>query len=258
MRTEHIQVELRRVLRGHWEFEISGSRGSYIATYSNALYRESATRRFEVSDAQMEKLNRQLKLSGVDGWYCHYCSPILDGIQWEVYAQERRHWGSNAFPEGFDALVSFLAEEFGCRELVVEGGYESSFPDEMRGIDHVLAYADMLVDVEELHWKYRSGLLGDRGLERGEADATLFADELLHDLYVLVREEPSYANYRAILERNGVFDYRKTAEQSMEDADDDLVIASMLAISVADRFYGNSDDFRKYAKDGTFKRWLSR
>lgn len=244
---------------GYWELEILKSSEGYLATYSNSHYPELECRDFNVTDAQMENLERQLDISGVDGWYCHYFSPILDGMQWEVCALGESYGGSNAFPKGFDALAAFLAEEFGCKELMVEGGYESSFPDEMDGIDHVATYTDMLVNVEELRRKHRSGLLDEDEIEEGEAEAEETARELLRDLYILAEENPRYKDYGSILESHGIpLDARRIAEQDMDDADDLLIIASMIAISRSDRFCGYSDDFGKCAKNGTFARWLSR
>lgn len=222
-------------------------------------YPEPECRDFNVTDAQMEKLERQVNISGVEDWYCHYFSPILDGTQWEVCALGESYDGSNAFPKGFDALAAFLAEEFGCKELMTEGGYESLFPDEMRGIDHVAAYADMLVNVEELRDEHRSGLLDEDEVEEGETEAEESARELLRDLYVLAEEDPRYKDYGSILESHGIpLDARRIAEQDMDGANDLLIIASMIAISRSDRFCGYSDDFGKCAKNGTFERWLSR
>lgn len=244
---------------GYWELEILKSSEGYLATYSNSHYPETECRDFHVTDAQMEKLKRQLDISGVEEWYRHYFTPILDGTQWEVRALGESYGGSNAFPKGFDALAAFLAEEFGCKELMVEGGYESAFPDEMDGIDHVAAYADMLVNVEGLRRKHRSGLLDEDEVEEGEAEAEESARELLHDLYVLAEKEPGYKDYRSILESHGIpLDVRRIIAQDMDDADDLLIIASMIAISRSDRFDGYSDNFGKCAKNGTFARWLSR
>lgn len=244
---------------GYWELEILKSSEGYLATYSNSHYPEPECRDFHVTDAQMEKLERQLAASGVEDWYCHYFSPILDGAQWEVCALGESYDGSNAFPKGFDALAAFLTEEFGCKEFMVGGGYESSFPDETDGIDHVAAYADMLVNVEELRLKQRSGLLDEDVVEEGETEAEESARELLHDLYVFAEENPRYKDYGNVLESHCIsLDARIIAEQGMDGADDLLIIASMIAISRSDRFCGYSDDFGKCAKNGTFARWLSR
>lgn len=243
---------------GYWELEIFKSGDGYLATYSKSFCPKPECRDFHVTDAQMEKLEHQLDITGVEDWYCHYYSPVLDGTQWEVCALGESYDGSNAFPEGFDALVAFLAEEFGCKELMVEGGYESSFPDEMRGIDHVAAYADRLVNVEELRSKHSAGLLDEDDVEEGETEAEESVRELLHDLYVLAEVNPCYKDYRKILEGHGIpLDVRRIVEQDMDGADDLLIIASMIAISRSDRFCGYSDNFGKCAKDGTFARWLS-
>lgn len=244
---------------GYWELEIVKSSEGYLATYSNSHYSELECRDFHVTDAQMEKLERQLDISGVEDWYCHYYSPVLDGTQWEVSALGENYSGSNAFPKGFDALAAFLAKEFDCKELTVEGGYESSFPDEMQGIDHVAAYADMLVNVEELQRKHSLGLLDEDEVEEGEKEAEESARELLHDLYVLAEENPRYKDYGNILEGHGIpLDVRRIVEQDMDGADDLLIVASMIAISRSDRFCGYSDNFGKCAKNGIFVRWLSR
>lgn len=243
----------------YWELEILKSSEGYLATYSNSHYPETVCRDFHVTDAQMEKLERQLDITGVEDWYCHYYSPVLDGTQWEVCASGERYSGSNAFPEGFDALAAFLAEEFGCKKLMIEGGYESSFPDEMRGIDHVAAYADTLANVEEFQRKHSSGLLDGDEVEEGEKEADESARELLHDLYVFAEENPRYKDYGRILESHGIpLNARRIAEQDMDGADDLLIIASMIAISRSDRFCGYSDDFGKCSKNGIFTQWLER
>lgn len=243
---------------GYWELEIVKSGDGHLATYSKSFCPKPECRDFHVTDAQMDKLERQLDISGVEDWYCHYYSPVLDGTQWEVSALGENYSGSNAFPKGFDALAAFLAEEFGCKELMVEGGYESSFPDEMRGIDHVAAYADRLVNVEELRSKHHSGLLDEDEVEEGEAEAEESVRELLHDLYVLAEENPRYKDYGSILESHGIpLEVRRIVEQDMDGADDLLIIASMIAISRSDRFCGYSDNFGKCAKNGTFAHWLS-
>ena len=73
---------------------------------------------------------------------------------------------------------------------MAEGGYESSFGHEMRGIDHVVTYADMLVNVEEFRRKRRSGFLDEEEVEAGEMEAEKSARELLRDPYMLVEENP--------------------------------------------------------------------
>lgn len=138
-------------------------------------------------------------------------------------------------------------------------GCESPFPDEIRGMDHVAAYADVLANVEELHRKYRSGLLDESKIEEGEMEAEESARELLRDLYVLAEENPQCKDHGRIFESHGIpLDARRIAEQDMDDADDLLVIASMIVISRSDRFCVCSEDFGKCAKDGIFARWLSR
>lgn len=90
---------------GYWELEIFKSRDGYLATYSNTSYPELNDGDFDVTNIQMEKLERQLYASGIDDWYCHYFSPILDGTQWEICALGESFSGSNAFSKGFDALA---------------------------------------------------------------------------------------------------------------------------------------------------------
>lgn len=244
---------------GYWELEIFGSGEGYLAMYSNSFYPKSECRDFHVTGDQMHKLKRQLDASGAEDWYCHYFSPVLDGTQWGLCALGECYGGSNAFPKGFDALVAFLAKAFACKELMAEGGYESSFGHEMRGIDHVVTYADMLVNVEEFRRKRRSGFLDEEEVEAGEMEAEKSARELLRDPYMLVEENPRYKDYGIILESHGIpLNARKIAEQNMDGADNLLIIASMIAISRSDRFCGYSDDFGKCAKNGTFERWLKR
>lgn len=244
---------------GYWKLEIFESNNGYYATYSNSTYSEIADRDPSVSEEQMGRLQAKLNALGVNRWFCHYYSPILDGTQWGLQADGPELGGSNAFPEGFDELAAFLAEEFGCPELYFKGGLERRFPDEMEDIDHLAVYADSLVNLDKAKRRYEEGAIDDDKLEEERKDAEGVARELLHDVYVFVERNPSYKDYRSVLERHNIPpDVHAIAAQDMNEADDELIVASMLAISRLDRLDGHSDDFGACAKNGTFVRWLNR
>lgn len=244
---------------GYWQLEIRESRDGRIGKYSNTLCMEPVEREFDVSEDQMRRLYDKLESSGAEEWYCHYFSPILDGTQWELLAFDVVSEGSNAFPEGFDELAAFLSEEFGCEELNAEGARETRFPDEMDGIGHIAAYSDRLVDLDAAKREYDARRIDEDELGEARSDAKRASRELLHDIYILVGKMPALKDYGAILKRHGVpLDARAIAAQDMAEADEELIVASMLAISRSDRFDGYSDDFGKCSTDGTFSRWLER
>lgn len=87
---------------------------------------------FPVTEEQITKLDDLLSHIGAKDW-SSYWAPVLDGTQWSMSFRDETGLhesdGSNAFPEGFDELVDFLAEEFGYCDPVCEDGSESAFSE---------------------------------------------------------------------------------------------------------------------------------
>lgn len=87
---------------------------------------------FFVSEKQLDGLQNILDEIDAADWGS-YSVPVLDGIQWSLVLQESGHrhksYGLNAFPKGFDKLVRYLIDVFGCKDLEVDGGYEAMFPE---------------------------------------------------------------------------------------------------------------------------------
>lgn len=67
--------------------------------------------------AQVDKLMAFLRDLGARDWFSSYYSPVLDGKQWQLFDGCRSHEGSNAYPKGFEKLLKYLADEFGCEEM---------------------------------------------------------------------------------------------------------------------------------------------
>lgn len=100
---------------------------------------DSERRIITVSEKQLEGLHRVFNEIDLSNWGS-YSAPVLDGIQWSLVLQENGHryesGGSNAFPKGFDKLISYLIEAFGCKDLEVDGGYEAMFPEYSNPVSH--------------------------------------------------------------------------------------------------------------------------
>ena len=67
--------------------------------------------------AQVDKLMAFLRDLGARDRFSSYYSPVLDGKQWQLFDGCRSHEGSNAYPKGFEKLLKYLADEFGCEEM---------------------------------------------------------------------------------------------------------------------------------------------
>lgn len=77
---------------------------------------------FPVSDEDVRALEDCLTRIGAASWLESYCNfNVLDGIEWNVFCAGKKHSGSNAYPEGFKELLTFLADRFGYESLKVIG-----------------------------------------------------------------------------------------------------------------------------------------
>ena len=67
---------------------------------------------------------------GIHNWFSSYYSPVLDGEQWWLFDEHRSHEGSNAYPKGFEKLLTYLTDEFGCEEMRPQSGDTCDGPTE--------------------------------------------------------------------------------------------------------------------------------
>lgn len=71
---------------------------------------------------------------GAYGWLDSYWSPVLDGEQWILFDGRGSHEGSNAYPKGFERLLGYMADEFGCEEMRPRPGDTYDGPTETEGL----------------------------------------------------------------------------------------------------------------------------
>lgn len=71
----------------------------------------------KVSKLIVELFDQKLDEIGVRNWDHNYIDEaVLDGIQWDLEIDDMKWSGSNAFPQGFDDMVSLLTDLFGFPE----------------------------------------------------------------------------------------------------------------------------------------------
>lgn len=71
---------------------------------------------------------------GAYGWLDSYWSPVLDGEQWIPFDGRGSHEGSNAYPKGFEGLLGYMTDEFGCEEMRPRPGDTYDGPTEAEGL----------------------------------------------------------------------------------------------------------------------------
>lgn len=225
------KIEVGGFFAGRDTFTIRETEDGYEGACESLLGSEDG-KTLPVSKEQVSRLEKVIEDNGVSDWYVDYFNPcVLDGVQWEVDDGEIDHSGSNFFPKGFKALAQFVAEEFGLVEFMPEDDFIEDSSDEATELAIVASFL------------------------RSEDDS----DGLLHDLYVFTERHPRYKDYQRILKEHGIeLDPEMIKNQDMRDANTELIIASMLALSRTDHFDGYSEHFSTAAKDGTFKAWLER
>lgn len=92
--------------------------------------------------AQVDKLMAFLRDLGARDWFSSYYSPVLDGKQWQLFDGCRSHEGFNAYPKGFEKLLKYLADEFGCEEIRPQPGDTRDGPTESECLA-MLAFYDL-------------------------------------------------------------------------------------------------------------------
>lgn len=225
------KIEVGGFFAGQHTFTIRETDSGYEGTYESLLGLDDA-KAFPISEGQLSELQEVIDVNGVADWYTDYFNPcVLDGVQWTVDDGEIEHSGSNFFPKGFKALAQFVSEEFGLVEFMPEDDFVDDSSNE----------ATELAIVASM---FRSD------------DAS---GQLLHDLSVFADRHPRYKDYARILKEHGLeLNPDLIKSQDMSNADPELIIASMIALSRVDHFDGYSEHFKTAAEDGTFQAWLER
>ncbi len=82
-----------------------------------SLYEEMPNMPKKVSKLLVELFDQKLNEIGVRNWDHNYINEaVLDGIQWDLEIDDMKWSGSNAFPKGFDDMISLLTDLFGFPE----------------------------------------------------------------------------------------------------------------------------------------------
>lgn len=242
--------------QGHSSFEISKDGEAYSYRHSQLHLLKQGDDQGTLDKAQVDTLMAFLRDLGTNDWFTYYDSPVLDGEQWSLFDGHSSHGGSNAYPKGFEKLLKYLADEFGCEEMRPETGETYDGPTEMEGLAMLASYN--LPSVEE----------AKQGLEDGKANG-VFQEEWLqaiedakrdfpHDVYAFAEAYPEYKRYSDILAQHGLeLDIEQIMNQDVSKADAKLVVASMIAIARSDRWC-ECDDFGRCIENGTFALWIKR
>lgn len=82
-----------------------------------SLYEDMPNMPKKVSKLLVELFDQKLDEIGVRNWDHNYINEaVLDGIQWDLEIDDMKWSGSNAFPKGFDDMISLLTDLFGFPE----------------------------------------------------------------------------------------------------------------------------------------------
>ena len=162
---------------------------------------------------------------GAYDWFSSYHSPALDGEQWQLFDGRRSHEGSNAYPKGFEKLLKYLADEFGCEEMRPQPGDTCDGPSESECLAMLAFYN--LPGSEGAGQRPEGGEPISDCREDWRQTVTEVERDFLHDIDAFVNANPEYRNYGAILARHGLeLDIEQIVNQDMSKADAKLVVAS--------------------------------
>lgn len=242
--------------RGYSSFEINKDGDTYSYRHDKSLHANPEERRGKLDRAQVDKLMAFLRDLGTYDWFSSYHSPVLDGEQWQLFDGYRSYEGSNAYPKGFEKLLKYLADEFGCEEMRPQPGDTCDGPTESECLAMLAFYN--LPSSEESRQRPEDGEPVCDYREDWRQTVTEVERNFLHDIDAFVSANPEYRNYGAILARHGLeLDIEQIVNQDMSEADAKLIMASMIAIARFDRWC-ECNFFRRCIEDGTFARWTKR
>jgi hypothetical protein len=104
---------------GYETLEISYENDCIYVTYSvtgSFSFDNALSEPYEITQDKLAELESCLANANVDKWYRNYTDPhVLDGTQWELFYHNKKHEGSNKFPDEYDLVTNYLKEHFGCR-----------------------------------------------------------------------------------------------------------------------------------------------
>lgn len=244
------------LFRGYSSLEIHRDGDAYSYHHRKSLHANPEEHRGTLDKAQVDKLMAFLRDLGARDWFSSYHSPVLDGEQWQLFDGYRSYEGSNAYPKGFEKLLKYLADDFGCEEVRPQPGDTCDGPTESERLA-MLAFYD-LPSGEEARQRLENGESACDCREDWRQTVTEVERNFLRDIDAFVSANPEYRNYGAILARHGLeLDIEQIVNQDMSKADAKLVVAFIIAIARFDRWC-ECDFFRRCVEDGTFARWTKR
>lgn len=215
--------------QGYSSFEISKDGGAYSYRHSQSHLLEQGDNRGILNKTQVDALMAFLRDLGTDDWFTYYDSPVLDGEQWSLFDEHGSHGGSNAYPKGFEKLLRYLADKFGCEEMRPEVGETYDGPTEMEGLAMLSFYN--LPSIEEVNRGLEDGKANDGFREEWLQTIEDIKRDFLHDVYAFAEAYPEHKRYGDILAQHGLeLDIEEIMNQDVSKADAKLVAASMIAI----------------------------
>lgn len=166
---------------------------------------------------------------------------------------------SNSFPKNFSRISNYISDKFDCPGLYIENAFENEFPEHPDPITHIVDYYLWMGDPSDKLERERTESLDEEELEEERLRLQEMHIQMLHDLDMLVRRMPEFADYQGIIERSGIgFGLDEMRSADLSDVDAVVILAMMIYIYRSDRFCGYQEHFQECMQDGTFKRWLVR
>lgn len=130
------------LFRGYSSFEIHRDGDTYSYHHDKSLHANSEECQGTLDKAQVDKLMAFLRDLGAHDWFSSYYLPVLDGEQWRLFDGRHSYEGSNAYPKGFEKLLKYLADKFGCEEMRPQPGDTCDGPTESECLA-MLAFYDL-------------------------------------------------------------------------------------------------------------------
>lgn len=243
---EHLSFGVGGFFQGNNGIEITRRGSDWNVVVSNMDGEERRT----YANCEVAPFLRSLVEVGIGSWYHNYFNRlVLDGTQWGLTIDGRSWSGSNAFPRGFDALVSALGSCFG---FPVEPGFEGEF--DFSDEECLAAYAGTVgpIDDDDREFHDPEELVGL--LEERRANAR----DLRDDVWLYVDAHADAAVYYETLERYGIgLDLEQMKAYDVSEAQTDLIVALLVGLLRAEDWLC-SDVFAGASDDGTLTRWLER